>query len=1336
MKRLFNRGGGRRGHRPCLSIGRAMAAAALCLGLAVQSASAVQPAASDPLVRITPARAFLAPELDVKPDLEPSVALAVGRYVPMKPGAQAFLQRAGGEWELRWDRRTDRPNLLQGSGIALLPGKGNSLTNASLGLAPGAAIDLATVEARLSAFVAANEDLLQTRGLEFRLDPDASTPYGDGGTHWFIELAQYAGGVRVDRAHLFFRLSHGNIVQFGEELVAPVRIDTRPSISSTDAFKAAWQQLAFPAGARIGETVEAGELLVLPTAPAGEPTNEAWNGPSGAGYAHRLAWRFVFRIDGDDATWEVLFDAHAKSVIAVRDLTVNAAATVTGGVYPTTNTDPEVVVPMPFASVTNGTAKVTDAFGVYDYSGGSATVALSGKYFKMADNCGSISLANSTDGNLALGTSGGTDCTTPGVGGAGNTHASRTGFYHLTNINRKAVTFFPANTWLASTVTANMNVNQTCNANWNGSTLNFFKSGGGCSNTGEIAAVFLHEWGHGMDTNTGGAPSEKGSGEAVGDTFAFLETKDACIGKNFIPGQPCYNCDATCTGVRDVKAFSTRGAATIAKPSTITATTGAACARWSCPYLSQGITPYQGPMGYEGHCESYIASSANWDLTQALIDKYGATQGWQQMDKIWYGSLVPSKSAYQVVSGGTCNINATVNGCGSSNWYTVFLAADDDDGNLANGTPNACRIWDAFDAHGIACGTRPVCSADAPDFGISVPNPAQSACAPGSASYTIDIASQMGFTSPVALAATGLPAGATAGFVPNPVVPGNSATLTLSAGAGAAAGSYTITVAGTASGSPGHSVPVQLNLSVGVPATPTLTAPANGATGTARQPVLSWSADPAAVGYTIEIASDAAFTSIVQSGTSTAATWTPTTPLAPMTTYYWRVRANSPCGNSAVSAVFAFTTGVTFPEPYCTVAFPSAVEPITRVKIGGIDNPSSATVGGSPALEDFTGIIGSLTAGANAAIAIEGNTAGNFTTYVSAYIDWNRNGTFDAGEKYDIGTIANSTGTDGKQATGTIAVPAGALAGNTRLRVIKKYSSTVAYPDACNTAGYGQAEDYTVTVAAGGSTYTVGGTVSGLAGSGLTLKLNGGSDLAVSANGAFTFPGGLASGTIYAVTVGTQPTGQTCTVANGSGTIGSANVTNVAVTCAAVATYTVGGTVSGLTGTGLTLKLNGDSDLAIAADGAFTFVGGLTSGSAYAVTVGTQPTGQTCTVANGSGTIGSANVTNVAVTCAGMPPQNYTIGGRVTGLTTAGLVLQLNGGQTVTMNANGLYAFAPGLPSGATYEVTVLTQPAAQTCTVANASGTMGSANVTNVDVACAATIVDLIFTDGFEGTP
>ena len=140
------------------------------------------------------------------------------------------------------------------------------------------------------------------------------------------------------------------------------------------------------------------------------------------------------------------------------------------------------------------------------------------------------------------------------------------------------------------------------------------------------------------------------------------------------------------------------------------------------------------------------------------------------------------------------------------------------------------------------------------------------------------------------------------------------------------------------------------------------------------------------------------------------------------------------------------------------------------------------------------------------------------------------------------------------------------------------------------------------------------------------LRNNGGDDLSVSANGPFAFATKLASGAAYTVTVKTNPSGQSCSVANGSGTIGAADVTNVAVSCANTPTYAVGGSVSFLSGT-VVLQDNGGDDLSVSANGPFTFATRLAGGAAYNVTVKTNPSGQSCSVANGSGTIGSADVT-------------------------------------------------------------------------------------------------------------
>lgn len=83
-------------------------------------------------------------------------------------------------------------------------------------------------------------------------------------------------------------------------------------------------------------------------------------------------------------------------------------------------------------------------------------------------------------------------------------------------------------------------------------------------------------------------------------------------------------------------------------------------------------------------------------------------------------------------------------------------------------------------------------------------------------------------------------------------------------------------------------------------------------------------------------------------------------------------------------------------------------------------------------------------------------------------------------------------------------------------------------------------------------------------------------------------------------------------------------------------TYTVGGSISGLMGS-VTLQNNGGDNLVRTTDGAFTFATALTDSSSYSVTVLTQPSGQTCSVNNGTGSISGANITNVQVNCADEP---------------------------------------------------------------------------------------------------
>ena len=170
----------------------------------------------------------------------------------------------------------------------------------------------------------------------------------------------------------------------------------------------------------------------------------------------------------------------------------------------------------------------------------------------------------------------------------------------------------------------------------------------------------------------------------------------------------------------------------------------------------------------------------------------------------------------------------------------------------------------------------------------------------------------------------------------------------------------------------------------------------------------------------------------------------------------------------------------------------------------------------------------------------------------------------------------------------------------------------------------------------GTQSYTVGGTLNGLSGSGLVLQNNTRDDLTPSTNTTFTFATAIASGSPYAVTVKTQPSNpsQTCTIANATGTVGTANVANVALTCT-TNTYVVGGTVSGLSGSGMVLQDNDGDDLAVTANGSFSFATNVASGAPYSIAIKTQPAGpiQVCSVTNAAGTVGSAGVSNVIVSC-------------------------------------------------------------------------------------------------------
>lgn len=166
------------------------------------------------------------------------------------------------------------------------------------------------------------------------------------------------------------------------------------------------------------------------------------------------------------------------------------------------------------------------------------------------------------------------------------------------------------------------------------------------------------------------------------------------------------------------------------------------------------------------------------------------------------------------------------------------------------------------------------------------------------------------------------------------------------------------------------------------------------------------------------------------------------------------------------------------------------------------------------------------------------------------------------------------------------------------------------------------------------ATHTVYAAISGLAsGASITLRNNTSDTLTESVDGTYAFSQKIAEGASYQVVVQTPPAGQTCTVTNGSGTMGTSDVT-ADVSCTTTPTHTVGGNLTGLAlNETLDVSLNNASPVKLSANGVFTLTPAVAEGASYAVTITTQPTGQLCSITNGTGVMRTSDVTNVGISC-------------------------------------------------------------------------------------------------------
>ena len=689
----------------------------------LQSGTAMALDATKPRANTLSAKEFFKPELHISSS---NLPLDQAQGTLQNKSAWTGFAAKYGQPQVYLDPRSGAATSIS-TRVPLIPGRGvgNTLKLADVSSVLGrkvGQVDRVVVADLVGKFVAGNSlaigiDATQLGAVRAEQVTD---------TLWNVSIPQIVNGVPVRFGHLVAVINNGNLVLLGTETWGNVNIATSPKISPEEAVAIGF---SFTGGRATDDTMwEKPSLAIVPVAPQEYQAGEGFAGPIGSGYRHRLVWAFGFQRKGDDGRWEILVDAQTGEVLSLEDQNQYEKKKVTGGVYPLTDTEicPSndrcgqmfLDYPMPWADTGLASPNnFTNSAGLFEYTSGTATTHFSGKYVAIGDTCGAVN--ESASGSILMGgLNGQHDCTTAGAS-AGDTPASRSAFYEVNKLMEMARGWLPANTWLQAQLTTNVNLNSTCNAFYSPSlgTINFYKSGGGCRNTGEIAAVFDHEWGHGLDDNdTGGVLST--SSETYADVAAIYRLQASCVGYGFFQtvnngcgttadgtgfnaneaATGAAHCALDCSGVRDVD-WDKHANHTPDTPQ-----------NFSCGSCTSG----SGPCGRQVHCDAAPSRQAAWDFVAR--DLTAAPFNMSLNDAFVVGNKVFYQGSGVIGSWHACTCPSTSDGCGATNGYMAWLAADDDNGNLADGTPHMTALFAAFNRHNIACAT---------------PTPTNSGCAGG-----------------------------------------------------------------------------------------------------------------------------------------------------------------------------------------------------------------------------------------------------------------------------------------------------------------------------------------------------------------------------------------------------------------------------------------------------------------------------------------------------------------------------------------------------------------------------------------------------------------------------
>lgn len=216
-------------------------------------------------------------------------------------------------------------------------------------------------------------------------------------------------------------------------------------------------------------------------------------------------------------------------------------------------------------------------------------------------------------------------------------------FTHVNFAKAFDMLVMPKNQFLFQQIPINVNLAQTCNAYFDGTSVNFFVAGNGCTNSGEIKTIVYHEFGHGVHLSLSTTQPDGAVGEGTADFHSAHIADTAEIGTGFMPQNP------------------TGGTRNLAQPKV-----------------------YPTNVVGEVHADGQIWATALWDFRTAMIKKLGDWEGKQVTYQTFLRALTQNPTL------------ATA--------YPAIIAGDDDDNDPTNGTPNSCELNAIFQAHGLVNG--------------------------------------------------------------------------------------------------------------------------------------------------------------------------------------------------------------------------------------------------------------------------------------------------------------------------------------------------------------------------------------------------------------------------------------------------------------------------------------------------------------------------------------------------------------------------------------------------------------------------------------------------------